>query len=86
MVSALVADLGDCEAWTLKGKVHLDGTLAQWEERLAGAGFLRVHRNALVRLGAVRELSEQGEVLLPQGIIPVSRRRLEDLKRALGWG
>lgn len=85
-VDALVADLGDCEAWTTEGKVHLDGTLAQWEERLAGSGFLRVHRNALVRLGAIRELSEQGEVLLAHGAIPVSRRRLEELKRALGWG
>lgn len=83
-VDALVADLGDCEAWTTDGRVHLDGTLAQWEERLAGTGFFRVHRNALVRLGAIRELSDQGEVLMRGGVILVSRRRLDELKRALG--
>jgi two-component system response regulator LytT len=83
-VDALVADLGDCEAWTREGKVHLDGTLAQWEERLAGCGFLRVHRNALVRLEAVRELTDDDEVVLGCGRIPISRRRVEELKKALG--
>jgi len=83
-VDALVADLGDCEAWTTEGRIHLEGSLAQWEERLNGAGFLRVHRNALVRLEAVREITDQGEVRLGGGCIPVSRRRLEDLRQALG--
>jgi DNA-binding LytR/AlgR family response regulator len=84
-LNALVADLGDCEAWTREGRVHLEGTLAQWEERLAGAGFQRVHRNALVRLEAVREITDAGDVVLACGArIPVSRRRMEELRRALG--
>lgn len=84
-INALVADLGDCEAWTREGRVHLDGTLAQWEDRLAGAGFLRIHRNALVRLEAIREISATDEVVLcGGGRITVSRRRMEELRRTLG--
>lgn len=80
---ALVADLGDCLAWTEEGPLRVEGTLVQWESRLAPCGFLRVHRNALVRLEAVRELRETGELVLPTGTLCVSRRNLETLKRAL---
>jgi DNA-binding LytR/AlgR family response regulator len=83
-VEALVADLGDCTAWTADGPQPVDGTLAHWEGRLAGHGFVRVHRNALVRLAAVRELSADGELVLPGGRLPVSRRRLEEVRRRLG--
>lgn len=82
-VEALVADLGDCQAWTLEGPWPVDGSLGHWEGRL-GNSFLRVHRNALVRREAIRELTDAGEVVLPSGRIPVSTRRLEDVRRALG--
>lgn len=84
-VEALVADLGDCLALTSEGRLRVEGTLAQWEERLEPHGFFRVHRNALVRLGAVVELTE-GELLLPSGPLALSRRRREALERALGFG
>ncbi|HQL48365.1 MAG TPA: LytTR family DNA-binding domain-containing protein, partial [Holophaga sp.] len=83
-VEALVADLGDAVAWTAEGRLPVDGSLAHWEERLRNHGFLRVHRNALVRLEAIRELSADDELVLPTGRLAVSRRRLEEVRRALG--
>ncbi len=82
-VDALVADLGDCGAWTGEGVLPVDGTLAHWEERLSGTGFVRVHRKALVRLAAVREIGADGELVLPGGRIAVSRRRMEEVRRKL---
>jgi DNA-binding LytR/AlgR family response regulator len=83
-VEALVADLGDCQAWTQEGRLPVDGTLVYWEERLADQGFLRIHRNALVRLAAVKELSAEDEVVLASGRIGVSRRRMDEVRKALG--
>lgn len=83
-VEALVADLGDAVAWTAEGRLPVDGSLAHWEERLRNHGFLRVHRNALVRLEAIRELSADDELVLATGRLAVSRRRLEEVRRALG--
>jgi two-component system response regulator LytT len=84
-VEALVADLGDCLALTPKGNLRVEGTLAQWEERLGPFGFFRIHRNALVRLGAVQKLTEGDEVILPSGTVSLSRRRREALEQALGF-
>ncbi|MBL0313831.1 MAG: response regulator [Holophagaceae bacterium] len=83
-VDALVADLGDCVAWVAEGRLPVDGTLAFWEERLKDQGFFRVHRNALVRVQAIRELSADDDLVLSSGRIPVSRRRMEELRRTLG--
>ena len=83
-IEALVADLGDCVAWTEAGKLPVDGSLAHWEERLSEHGFLRVHRNALVRLDAVRELGTEDELRLNTGNLPISRRRMEEVRKALG--
>ncbi len=82
-VDAVVADLGDCLAWTAQGPQRVEGTLAHWEERLAPHGFLRVHRNALARLAAVRELRADGSLILPTGALDVGRRRVEALRQAL---
>lgn len=84
-VEAIVADLGDCLALTAEGKLRVEGTLAQWEERLETHGFFRIHRNALVRLAAVRGLTDADEVVLPSGTLSLSRRRREALERALGF-
>ena len=83
-VEALVADLGDCVAWTPEGRLPVDGSLAHWEERLTDHGFMRVHRNALVRLDAVREVTVEDELVLPTGRLPISRRRMEEVRRVLG--
>jgi DNA-binding LytR/AlgR family response regulator len=83
-VDALVADLGDCVAWTADGPLPVDGTLAHWEERLAQKGFVRVHRNALVRLDAVKELGGDDSLVLPGGRLAISRRRMDEVRRLLG--
>lgn len=83
-VEALVADLGDCVAWTREGKLPADGSLNHWEERLSASGFQRVHRNALVRLDAVREMTTEDELVLSTGRLAISRRRMEEVRKALG--
>jgi DNA-binding LytR/AlgR family response regulator len=83
-VEALVADLGDCVAWTAEGRLPVDGSLSHWEERLTDHGFMRVHRNALVRLEAVREMTAEDELVLTTGRLPISRRRMEEVRRVLG--
>jgi DNA-binding LytR/AlgR family response regulator len=82
-VDALVADLGDCLAWTAEGPLRVEGTLAHWEERLEAHGFLRVHRNALVRLEAVQGVDASQRLVVPGGTLEVSRRRFEALREAL---
>jgi DNA-binding LytR/AlgR family response regulator len=68
----------------------LDESLNALEARLAGEGFLRVHRAELVNLGHVRALhSQDGAVCveLSDGQrAPVSRRMLAELKERLGIG
>ena len=65
-------------------------SLAQLENRLAPHGFFRVHRGYLVNLSMVEEIESVagGTLLLSlQGVeekIPVSRRRVSTLKKALG--
>lgn len=83
-VEALVADLGDCVAWTREGKLPVDGSLSHWEERLSTNGFQRVHRNALVRLDAIREVTTEDELVLGTGRLTISRRRMEEVRKALG--
>ena len=65
-------------------------SLAQLEKRLEGHGFFRVHRGYLVNLDMVQEVeSVAGGTLLLTMVnstekIPVSRRRVSALKKALG--
>ena len=65
-------------------------SLAQLEKRLDGHGFFRVHRGYLVNLSMVEEVESVagGTLLLTlNGVedkIPVSRRRVSTLKKALG--
>ena len=65
-------------------------SLAQLEKRLDGHGFFRVHRGYLVNLSMVTEVESVsgGTLLLTldgcEDKIPVSRRRVSSLKKALG--
>ncbi|MDR2109240.1 MAG: LytTR family DNA-binding domain-containing protein [Coriobacteriales bacterium] len=65
-------------------------SLAQLEAKLEPYGFFRVHRRYLVNLAAVEEVAPQsgGTLLLSlageEEKIPVSRRRVASLKKALG--
>lgn len=65
-------------------------TLDRVEEKLAPHGFLRVHRHCLVNLHRVQEIApvfRGGLVLIVDGAehetVPVSRRHVADLRRAL---
>ena len=78
--------------------LHTDGerylstiSLAALEKRLQPMGFFRVHRRYLVNLGRVKEIVPMygGTLLLTlsdteETQVPVSRRRVPSLKRALG--
>ena len=78
--------------------LHTDGerylstiSLAQLEKRLELSGFFRVHRRYLVNLAKVREVVPMygGTLLLTlrdreETQIPVSRRRVPSLKKAIG--
>jgi two-component system, LytTR family, response regulator AlgR len=75
----------------------LDDSLAELEQRLAAEGapgaFLRIHRNAVVALAAVRELRRHAEVDGEEGWavrmapidewLPVSRRQVAAVREAL---
>jgi len=66
-------------------------SLAQLERKLMASGFFRVHRRYLVNLAQVKEVVPMygGTLLLTlldskETQVPVSRRRVPSLKRALG--
>lgn len=70
------------------GEEHLlEETLASLEHRLAGAGFMRVHRSELIRLNAVSTLAagDEGHVLelLDGQRARVSRRTLPAVREAI---
>lgn len=78
---------------TAQGEHLCDPSLDTLEKRLGQADFLRVHRSAIVRLSAVRELVCEGDrryflVMSDESStrVPISRDRLPDVKRALGVG
>ncbi|GLZ45338.1 Fis family transcriptional regulator [Actinomycetospora sp. NBRC 106375] len=58
------------------------------ERDLAGAGFLRVHRSHLVNVARIRDVARDGDRLVistaPEERIPVSRRHVPAVRRALG--
>ncbi len=74
-----------------RGRWVLDDALADLEQRL-GPGFLRVHRNAVVALSAVRALERHGEDESEEGWavqvsngdwLAVSRRQLAAVREAV---
>ena len=74
--------------WSAGRSYLLREPMARLEARVTPHGFLRVHRRALVRVGAVRGLmrttAESLAVVLQGGAtIPVSRRRRAEVGRVL---
>jgi DNA-binding LytR/AlgR family response regulator len=70
-------------AWLLRERMH------RMERRLAGAGFVRVHRSALVRADAVRALeapvdADPVAVLRSGARVRVARERVAELLARLG--
>jgi two-component system LytT family response regulator len=73
---------------TAAGRAVIRESLSELEARLDPAHFVRVHRNALVRIEAVRELQRTtrgAQLVLAEGtVVPVSRARLRHVVAALG--
>jgi two-component system, LytTR family, response regulator len=85
------ADVQHCMADGNYTELHLqDGrrfmsarTLKEYEEMLEPWGFLRVHRSALVNRAAVTHVDDTHVVLKDGHRVEVSRRKREDVLRAL---
>ena len=74
--------------WVGARSYLLRESLTQLERRVASAGFVRAHRQALVRVGSVRALrtNDDGEtvaILTNGATVPVSRRRRALLSAAV---
>ena len=84
----LRADAKYVEVWHPGGVALTEESLRAIEERLPGT-FLRVHRNALVAAGRVRELRKglAGQMLLKlegsDEVVEVSRRHAPEVRRLL---
>jgi two-component system, LytTR family, response regulator len=75
--------------WTGGRGFHVAESVSALERVLDPARFVRAHRGALVRLGAVRELRSEvtrrdAALVLADGtLVPVSRRRVPSVRSAL---
>lgn len=75
---------------TESARYQLPTTLGELERRLEGYGFFRTHRSFLVNLDRVDEYKTVGRgalLLFVSGVkegVPVARRRVPELKKALG--
>lgn len=73
-----------------QGSSLVNESILSFEKRLSSEGFLRVHRSYLVNLEYVRTIEVADNGLLELSLdsvperIPVSRRRMSVVKRALG--
>lgn len=90
-VVLLRADSKYVEVWHADGMALTEESLRAIEERLPGS-FLRVHRNALVAAGRIRELRREADgrlLLMMQGVeepVEVSRRHAAEVRRLLRGG
>lgn len=88
-INYLQADSNYCNVYTMDGKrVMVTKTLNTIEKLLDKETFLRIHRSHTININSVKKIeSEDGafDVVLKDGtILPVSRRRKEDLLDILG--
>ena len=79
-----------CVLHTLSGKTYSDGTsLGEYEAKLTGQGFYRIHKTCLVHLKYVESIfpwSSNGFALRVRGentVLPISRDRVRELRRLL---
>ena len=80
---------GGCVLKTESGEIRARTSLAVLEEQLAEHGFCRVHRSKLVNVARITEVvggaHREAEARLDTGdVVPVSRRRRDELAAALG--
>jgi len=78
--------VGNYTRFILKDKKPLltSHTLKEYDDLLAEQNFLRVHRAHLVNPGYITSFSKEHEIKMYDGsVIPVSRRKLENIKQKL---
>lgn len=84
----LEADINYTTIYTIgKTKHTMSFTLRKVEERIAGSNFLRINRGLSINrnyLQNISSLKKEAFVTLSNGLVlPVSRRRYEEVKRSL---
>ena len=89
-IEAFVAERTLVFAVTDRGRFLVDATLRDLEARLGTDRFTRVHKQTIVNLGHLRELTPLSRVgatarLRSGTIIDVSRRYAQALRRVLPW-
>lgn len=79
-----------CRVKTAAGQHMIGESISSLEKRLAGEGFLRVHRSYLANIDKVHDIEEPRPGILELrmendgGLVPVSRRRTATVKERLG--
>ena len=83
-LSHCTADDNYTELHTLDGRRFVSArTLKDYEDMLLPLGFLRVHRSTLVNKAQITHLDDGHVVLKNQARLEVSRRKREEVLRAL---
>lgn len=60
--------------------LELRKQMQQLEAELTGRGFLRIHKGYLVNYRFIRKICETDVILTTEQRLPVSRRRLSDIR------
>lgn len=87
-VTCFVSEEGLTQLWAGGEHYWMEPSLSELEERLEGAGFFRISRQALVNLDHIEEvvplIGGHGQVKLDdRRVLDVSRRRMKDLLERL---
>ncbi len=87
-VHCFLSEGGLTQLWTADQYYWMEPALVDLDRRLAGTGFFRISRQALVNLDRVEEvvplIGGHGQVKLAGGrVLDVSRRRMKDLMEEL---
>lgn len=84
------ADKNYCRVLSDTGRYYIQLTLKEILQRFAGRNFVRVHKSYVVNLQRIREIKREHshyEVVFDRADmphVPIARRRLHELKSALG--
>ncbi|MBP5223047.1 MAG: LytTR family transcriptional regulator, partial [Lachnospiraceae bacterium] len=68
---------------TLSGNYEIWGKLSDYEDKLSGEGFFRIHRSFLVSLSKVSGIKGQYIKVAGGGELPVGRTKEKEFRAAL---
>ena len=68
---------------TVNGDIEVRGKLGDYEEKLAGQGFFRIHRGYLVSLSKVRGISGRDITMSNGDLLPVGRTKEREFRTEL---